>query len=127
MAIWKKKNVSNELVKEISKSFSCDLITSSILARRGITEGSDILFYLENDQRFMHNPFLFDSMEDAVDRIMDAVDEGEKVLIFGDRDVDGITSTIILYEKLKELGLDVTFKVPTNDESYGFANLQKLI
>ena len=121
MAIWKKKNVSNELVKEISKSFSCDLITSCILARRGITEGSDILFYLENDQRFMHNPFLFDSMEDAVDRIMDAVDEGEKVLIFGDRDVDGITSTIILYEKLKELGLDVTFKVPTNDESYGLS------
>lgn len=126
MAIWKKKSVAKEVVQQISSQYlnsknSYDLILASILARRGITEGEDILFYLESDQRFMHNPFLFNSMEDAVDRILDAVDENEKVLIFGDRDVDGITSTIVLYEKLKSMGLDVQYKVPTNDETYGLS------
>ena len=64
MATWKKKNVAKEIVQQISKNYNCDLMTASILARKGITEGKDILFYLENDQRFMHNPFLFSTMED---------------------------------------------------------------
>ena len=80
MSTWKKKNASKEVVKYISSKYSLDLITSSILARRGITQGNEILFYAENDQRFMHNPFLFEQMEDAVDRILDAVEENEKVI-----------------------------------------------
>ncbi|MGP1587671.1 MAG: single-stranded-DNA-specific exonuclease RecJ [Treponemataceae bacterium] len=121
MAVWKKKDVAKEVIKEISTRYDCNLITASILARRGITHGKDILYYMENDLRFLHNPFLFEQMEDAVDRILDAVQEGEKVLVFGDRDVDGITSTIILYECLKSMGLDVSYKVPSNDESYGLS------
>lgn len=121
MSIWKKKDVAKEIVQEISKRYSCDLLTASILARRGITDGKDILFYTEKDQRYLHNPFLFENMEDAVDRILDAKDEEEKVLIFGDRDVDGITSTTILYQCLKDLGLDVQYKLPSGDEAYGIS------
>ncbi|MCR4789744.1 MAG: single-stranded-DNA-specific exonuclease RecJ [Treponemataceae bacterium] len=122
MSIWKKKIISKEVVKEINDHYKLnDYIKASILARRGITEGKDILYYTESDQRFMHNPFLFNTMEDAVDRIMDAVEEGEKVLIFGDRDVDGITSTIVLYDCLKDLGLDVSYRLPSNDETYGLS------
>ena len=51
-------------------------------------------------------------MEDAVDRILDAKDEGEKVLIFGDRDVDGITSTTLLFQYLSSSGMDVKWKLP---------------
>ena len=90
MSIWKKKEVAKEIVQDISKRYSCELLTASILSRRGIIEGKDILYFTENDQRYLHNPFLFENMEDAVDRILDAKDEEEKVLIFGDRDVDGI-------------------------------------
>ncbi|WP_318661431.1 DHH family phosphoesterase, partial [Treponema sp.] len=119
MKNWIKKEIQKESVIELTKKYSIDPLTASILTRRGITEGSDILYFLEDDLRFLHNPFLFNQMGDAVDRILDAKDEGEKVLIFGDCDVDGITSTTILYEYLKSLGIDVQFRVPEGDETYG--------
>ena len=118
---WQKKEIGPELVNEIKRKYGCDPLTSAILVRRGIIEGKDILFYLEDDMRYLHSPFLFKNMEDAVDRILDAKEEGEKVLIFGDRDVDGITSTTLLYEALKDMGLDVSWRIPTGDESYGLS------
>ena len=119
MSDWNKKNIAKEIIHELNERYFCDPLTASILARRQITKGCDILYYLEDDKRFLHNPFLFSQMEDAVDRILDASDEQEKVLVFGDRDVDGITSTTLLYEYLKDLGIDATWKVPSGDEQYG--------
>ena len=116
---WNKKDVGRDLVREITGRYGCDALTASILARRNIIEGSDLLFYLEDDLRYLHNPFLFKNMEDAVDRIIDAKDEGEKVLIFGDRDVDGITSTTILYQALTDLKMDVSWRVPSGNDPYG--------
>ena len=55
-------------------------------------------------------------MEDIVERIFQAQEEGEKVLIFGDSDVDGITSTAILYSYLKKIGIDVQWKLPVGDD-----------
>jgi single-stranded-DNA-specific exonuclease len=125
MAIWKKEAISKEIIKALDTRYSCGPLVSTILARRGITEGEDILYFLEDDLRYQHNPFLFNEMEDAVDRIMDAKAEGEKVLIFGDRDVDGITSTVLLYECLKDLGIDVSYRLPKADEPYGL-NIQAI-
>ncbi len=118
---WNKTEIGKELVNEIIKKYGCDSLVAAILVRRGVIEGKDILFYLEDDMRYLHSPFLFKNMEDAVDRILDAIEEGEKVLVFGDRDVDGITGTTLLYEALTEWGLDVTWKVPSGDESYGLS------
>lgn len=119
--LWNKKEVSALAVKDIHKRFGCDLLTASILARRGIIASEDLLFWLEDDLRYIHNPFLFTAMEDAVDRVLDAKEEGEKVLIFGDRDVDGITSTTIIVQGLIDLGLDVSWRVPTGNEPYGLS------
>lgn len=58
-------------------------------------------------------------MEDAVDRILQAALEEEKVIILGDRDVDGITSTVILKKALEELGIDAAWSLPEGDEPYG--------
>lgn len=117
--IWNKKDIGRDLIKELTGRYGCDALTASILARRNIIEGPDLLFYLEDDLRYLHNPFLFNDMEDAVDRILDAKEEGEKVLIFGDRDVDGITSTTLLYQALTDLGLDVAWRVPSGNDPYG--------
>ena len=76
---WQKKEIGPELVNEIKRKYGCDPLTSAILVRRGIIEGKDILFYLEDDMRYLHSPFLFKNMEDAVDRILDAREEKEKV------------------------------------------------
>ena len=96
-------------------------ILSSILLRRNVSSGNDILYYLEDDLRFQHSPFLFNSMEDAVERILQAKEEQEKVLIFGDKDVDGITSTAILHDQLKRMGIDVSWRLPIADDSYGLS------
>lgn len=58
-------------------------------------------------------------MEDAVDRIMQAKDESEKVLVFGDRDADGITATALMTSWFQQEGVDVRWQVPTGDEAYG--------
>jgi single-stranded-DNA-specific exonuclease len=60
-------------------------------------------------------------MEDAVERILAAKDEGEKILVFGDSDVDGITGTALLAGYLESIGMDVTWRIPTGDESYGLS------
>jgi single-stranded-DNA-specific exonuclease len=118
---WEKKDIPQELVKEIAAKYGCDLLTSSILARRDITSGDRILYFLEDDPRHLRNPFELSGMEDAVDRILAAKEEGEKVLVFGDRDVDGITGTALVTDYLTGLGMDVSWRIPTGDEPYGLS------
>lgn len=119
MKNWNKRQISKEAVAQIHSKYGVDPLTASILLRRGVTEGSDIQYYLENDCRFLHNPFLFSNMEDVVDRILQAKEEGEKVLVFGDRDVDGITSTTVLYDYLSSIGIDVQWRLPGGADPYG--------
>ncbi|MCL2809239.1 MAG: single-stranded-DNA-specific exonuclease RecJ [Treponema sp.] len=118
---WEKREISGELVKEISTKYGCDLLTASILARRGHKNGDSIRYFLEDDITSLRNPFALDGMEDAVERILAAKEEGEKVLIFGDGDVDGITGTALLAGYLENIGLDVSWRIPTGDESYGLS------
>lgn len=128
LAIWNKKPVLKSTVEYLQKKFNMDMLTAAVFARRNITDGKDILFYMEDDMRFQHNPFMFNSMEDAVDRILQAVpdkddeeSQKEKVLIFGDKDVDGVTATTVLYDCLVSMGIDVRFKVPVGDDAYGLS------
>ncbi|MDR1788608.1 MAG: single-stranded-DNA-specific exonuclease RecJ [Treponema sp.] len=116
---WEKKDIDPAQVKELAAKFGCGSLTASILARRGVLSGPDVCYFLEDDPRFLHNPFLIPGMEDAVERILAAKEEGEKVLVFGDRDTDGVTSTALLTGFLRGLGLDVSWRVPVGDEPYG--------
>ena len=117
---YNKKQIDIDLVKEISARYKITLLLASILVRRNIINPEDIMFILESDMRYVHNPFLFYEMEDVVDRIHSAADEGEKVIVFGDRDTDGITSTVLIVNKLKEMGIDVSWSLPSGDDPYGF-------
>jgi single-stranded-DNA-specific exonuclease len=118
---WEKKEIESEQVKDISEKYGCDLLTASILVRRGICTGDSIRYFLEDDILSLRNPFFLEGMEDAVERILAAKDEGEKVLIFGDADVDGITGTALLASYLENAGIDVTWRIPIGDESYGLS------
>ena len=117
--VWNKKDISPDTVREISGRFGIDLLPASIFVRRGITDYYRIKFFLEDDLQYLHSPFNFDEMEDIVDRIRLAASEGEKVKIFGDRDVDGITSTVLLYNELKSMGIEVEWCLPEGDAPYG--------
>lgn len=116
---WIKKSIDFEEVKQLSNRYKVDLLTCSILARRRIVEREKVKFYLENDLLFLHSPFEFDDMENAVERVLDAIESKEKVRIFGDRDVDGITSTVLIVNELKRLGLDISYTVPDGNDPYG--------
>ncbi|MBN2442464.1 MAG: single-stranded-DNA-specific exonuclease RecJ [Spirochaetales bacterium] len=117
--IWKKKDVDPQKIKTISKKFNISLLEASVFLRRNIENEKDICFFLENDIRFLHNPFLFNDMEEAVDRIHAAIESEEKIFVFGDRDVDGITATVLLVRLLKRCGADVEWGLPSGDDSYG--------
>lgn len=116
---WKKRPVPPQEVRRLHEQYGLDLLCSSILARRGVTEREQVKYYLESELSYLHNPFLFDDMESVVDRLNQAIDEKEKIRIFGDRDVDGITSTTLMVEELQRLGADVSYKLPEGDEPYG--------
>ena len=118
---WLKQDISPELVKNIAARYDCDLLTASILVRRGYISGAEIRYFLEDDPRHLANPFELPGMEDAVERILAAKDEGEKVLVFGDRDVDGITSTTLVSGFLGAEGIDVSTRLPAGDEPYGLS------
>ena len=121
MAEWIKKNVTKNQIEPLCRKYGISQILSSIFVRRGLTRGKDILYFLEDDLRYQHQPFLLPNIEDAVERILQAEEEGEKVLIFGDSDTDGVTSTAILYGYLKKRGMDVSWRVPVGNEPYGLS------
>ena len=118
---WVKKEIPPELVKEISARYNCDLLSASILTRRNINKADDICYFLEHDLRYLHNPYNLPGMEDAVERLLAAKDEGEKVLVFGDRDVDGISGTALLAAFLSNMGIDTDWRIPKGDEAYGLS------
>jgi single-stranded-DNA-specific exonuclease len=117
--VWNKKELVAEEVRTLAARYELGLLESSILLRRGVVSGESLLPYLEDDLRFAPNPFLFRDMEDVVDRLNGALDDEEAVLVFGDRDADGITSTVILVEGFQALGLKVEWRVPQGDDAYG--------
>ncbi len=116
---WEKPPVDTDLVKEIARRYEIDLLTAAILVRRGKADPAIIPYYLESGLNYLHSPFLFGDMANVVERIFQARDEGEIVLVYGDRDVDGITSTTVMVQTLRELGIEVRWRVPEGDEAYG--------
>jgi single-stranded-DNA-specific exonuclease len=119
--IWDKKTIPAELAGELAAKYGCDMLTASILARRGLTGGEDVRYFLEDDPRHLRNPFELPGMEAAVERILGAREEGERTLVFGDRDVDGVTSVAMLAGFLAGLGMDVRWRLPMGDDAYGLS------
>lgn len=116
---WSKTTVDSTEVRRISRRYRLDALASTILARRGLGDARSMLYLLEEDDRYLHNPFALQGMAAAVQRIIDAVAEEEPILVFGDRDVDGVTSTALMVETLQEMGATVSWRLPEGDEPYG--------
>lgn len=92
-----------------------------IIYNRGITEKSELNRFLDSKLNDLYDPFLMKDMEKAAERIISAVSDKEKIIIYGDYDVDGITSTTLLYRFLKNrLNYEVAFYLPNRlKEGYG--------
>ena len=106
-------------VKKFSEELGVSELTAKILVHRGISEVEDAKIFLNPEDAPFHDPFLMKDMRDAVDRIIIAIEGGEKICVYGDYDVDGMTASAILTRTLKKIGAKVENYIPTRSEGYG--------
>ena len=117
---WEVCKENKNDIDKISKENGLSDLISSILASRGIIEKEDVREFLNPTRDDFHNPFLMPDMEKAVDRILKAIQTQEKTIIYGDYDVDGITSITVLKKFLEERNLQVGEYIPNRlNEGYG--------
>ncbi len=129
---WMYKNIgiNKDTLHELSVKMSVSPVTITLLMNRGYQNETDIMWFLKKPMSGIHPPFLLDGVERASERILKAVDNGEKIVVYGDYDVDGVTSTVLLYKFLKSIGADVRYYIPERaNEGYGInmIALNKLI
>ncbi len=117
---WEINKPDEIKVKELQTKYNINKLLAIILVNRGITTGEQIKLFLNPTRKDFYNPKLMPDMEKAVKRIEKAIKNKEKVMIYGDYDVDGITSVTVLKSFLKERGLQVDEYIPNRlDEGYG--------
>ena len=119
---WQIYESNNEKIEEISKKYNLNKLLATILVNRKIEE-NQIETYLNPNRKNFHDPFLMPDMEVAVNRILKAMENKEKIIIYGDYDVDGITSITVLKSFLKDRGIEVDQYIPNRlEEGYGLNN-----
>lgn len=117
---WEFYNPNEKKVKEISEKFNVSELLATVLLNRNIIKDEDVKLFLNPTRKDFHDPYLMPDMEKAVNRIITAIDKKEKTIIYGDYDVDGITSITVLSKFLKERNLNVGAYIPNRlEEGYG--------
>lgn len=117
---WKVKSQDISLVNNLSFSLGCSEIVSKLLINRGLTDIKSASAFLSNSADCLHDPFLLNDMDKATDRIVSAIKKNEKIVVYGDYDVDGITSVSSLYLYLKNFTDNVSYYIPDRfSQGYG--------
>ncbi len=116
---WLTAHIDKELAAQVAENHSLDPFTALILVSRGITEYEDVEEFFDSDFSFC-DPYLITDMEKAVERIEKAIEEKERICVFGDYDADGVTATALMYSYLSSRGADVIYYIPDRiSEGYG--------
>ena len=117
---WQIYEVDEEKVEELSNKYHLNKLLATILANRNIVNEEQIRLFLNPTRNDFHDPYLITDMEKAINRIVEAIEKQEKVTIYGDYDVDGITSITVLKSFLQDRGLEVSQYIPNRlHEGYG--------
>ena len=118
------ESVDNQQVAEIVKVLNIDENLATLLVQRGITNYEEAKTFFRPSLSQLHNPFLMKDMDKAVERVISAINNGEKVLIYGDYDVDGTTAVAVVYTYLKPFfkKKKIEFYIPDRyEEGYGIS------
>ena len=116
---WQIYETDEEKIKQIQEKYNINKLLETILSNRNIIEEKDLRKFLKPNRNDFYDPFLIKDMDIAVERIIKAIKNNEKVIIYGDYDVDGITSITVLKSFLKDQGLDVDAYIPNRlEEGY---------
>lgn len=117
---WVIRKENPKLRDNLSQGLQISPITAQLLVNRGIESEAEGEFFLKTTLFDMPSPFLLKGMEKACERIAGAIKSGEKIAVYGDYDVDGVTSTSLVYTFLSSLGSDVVYYNPDRfNEGYG--------
>ena len=117
---WQIYQTNEEQIEELKSKYGLNELLATILSNRNITGEEQIRLFLNPTRNDFYDPYLITDMEIAVERIIKAIENKEKVTIYGDYDVDGITSITVLKSFLKEIGLETSVYIPNRlDEGYG--------
>ena len=116
-----KAPIDNTLIEELRSSLKVEPIIAELLLQRGITSFEEAQTFFRPKLEDLHDPFLMKDMDLAVDRLQLAIDEGQKVMLFGDYDVDGTTAVSLMYSFLKDT-VPLDFYIPDRyKEGYGLS------
>jgi single-stranded-DNA-specific exonuclease len=118
---WIYKSPDPVLTAEIAAHLGISRVTAAVLVNRGITSQQAAKAFIDPQLDGVGNPFLLPDILPAIERIVRAVDRKEKILVYGDRDVDGVTSISIMVRTLASLGAEPLWYIPS-DEGYGVHN-----
>lgn len=105
--------IDYELLEKLKSALNTTPIMALLLLNRGLKNIEEAKLFLEPDLSALFDPFLLKDMPVAAERVHQAILNGEKILVYGDEDVDGISSTVILMQTLKNLGADVHYIIPS--------------
>ena len=116
---WQIYETNTEEVNKIAEKYKISQLLSTIIVNRKIKD-ENIEVFLHPTRRNFHDPFLMPDMNIAVERILKAIKTNEKTIIYGDYDVDGITSITVLKSFLEDRGLQIDSYIPNRlEEGYG--------
>lgn len=117
---WVYNEIDEKDIDKLANENGVSRLIAKILLGRNIKGEDSIKTFLNPDLKYLHNPFLMKDMEKAIERIIGAINRNERITLYGDYDVDGITGTTILYDFLQGLGACVNFYIPDRlEEGYG--------
>ena len=123
---WKIQKHDREQVLKLSESLKVSPLVAALLISRGYSTEESAHKFLNPTFEDLHEPLLLKDMDKAVARVLLAIERGEKILIWGDYDVDGTTGTVVLRKALEILGAQTGYHVPHRfTEGYGL-NIEKL-
>jgi len=116
---WVVRSSDNNLVNMLANELKITPLVASLLVNRGLDTVDSARYFLFGKDEF-HDPYLLKGMDLAVKRIHEAIESQEPILIFGDYDADGVSSTSVLMITLRDLGANVQFYIPNRfTEGYG--------
>lgn len=117
---WKINDTQTDIAEKIANEFNISKLVANIIANKGLKDKEEIETFLSPTRKDFYDPFLMPDMKKAVERILKAIDNKEKITIYGDYDVDGITSSTILSRFLEERGIKADIYIPDRiNEGYG--------
>ncbi|QHS54408.1 single-stranded-DNA-specific exonuclease RecJ [Mucilaginibacter sp. 14171R-50] len=120
---WVLKDAADEaIIQQLSEQLNINPVLSSLLVRRGVTNFDEAKYFFRPSPLHLHDPFLMQDMEKAIDRIEQAITNDEKILVYGDYDVDGTTAVALVYSFFKKIHQNIEYYIPDRyKEGYGIS------